>query len=76
VLVVKSLRVHAHRPTAVTLYVMHESSLACYDNVEATELAANLWKSEYQERNMVPLQKIWPFYKTSEKHHIWDIYMP
>ncbi|HEX7543038.1 MAG TPA: hypothetical protein VF385_03080 [Patescibacteria group bacterium] len=24
----------------------------------------------------VPLQKIWLFYKTSEKHHKWDIYMP
>jgi len=25
--------------------------------------------------NGVPLQKIWLFYKTSEKHHKWDIYM-
>jgi len=25
---------------------------------------------------MVLLQKIWLFYKTSEKHHTWDIYMP
>ena len=24
----------------------------------------------------VLLQKIWLFYKTSEKHHKWDIYMP
>jgi len=24
----------------------------------------------------VPLQKIWLFYKTSEKHHISDIYIP
>ena len=24
----------------------------------------------------VPLQKIWLFYKTSEKHHNSDIYMP
>jgi len=24
----------------------------------------------------VPLQKIWLFYKTSEKHHKSDIYMP
>jgi len=26
--------------------------------------------------NPVPLQKIWPLYKNSEKHHKWDIYMP
>jgi len=24
----------------------------------------------------VPLQKIWLFYKTSEKHRKWDIYVP
>ena len=24
----------------------------------------------------VPLQKIWLFYKTSEKHHKWAIYVP
>ena len=24
----------------------------------------------------VLLQKIWLFYKTSKKHHKWDIYMP
>ena len=28
------------------------------------------------EINQVPLQKIWLFYKTSEKHHISDIYIP
>jgi 2-polyprenyl-3-methyl-5-hydroxy-6-metoxy-1,4-benzoquinol methylase len=27
-------------------------------------------------KNSVPLQKIWLFYKTSEKHHKSDIYMP
>jgi len=26
--------------------------------------------------NVVLLQKIWLFYKTSEKHHKWDIYIP
>ena len=28
------------------------------------------------DKNRVLLQKIWLFYKTSEKHHKWDIYMP
>jgi len=28
------------------------------------------------KENAVPLQKIWLFYKTSEKHHKWGIYMP
>jgi len=25
---------------------------------------------------MVPLQKIWLFYKIDEQHHNWDVYMP
>ena len=30
----------------------------------------------YAKAFRVPLQKIWLFYKTSEKHHKSDIYMP
>jgi hypothetical protein len=30
----------------------------------------------FSEGSGVPLQKIWPFYKISEKQHKWDIYMP
>jgi tetratricopeptide (TPR) repeat protein len=31
---------------------------------------------EVNAQNAVLLQKIWLFYKTSEKHHKWDIHMP
>jgi hypothetical protein len=37
------------------LFVMRESKLPCYDNVNTAELAANLWKPEYQERNIIQI---------------------
>ena len=33
-------------------------------------------ETNIEELKTVLLQKIWLFYKTSEKHHKWDIYMP
>jgi hypothetical protein len=38
------------------------------------EMGTSIFTGNRKER--VPLQKIWLFYKTSEKHHNWDIYMP
>ena len=32
-------------------------------------------ETNIEELKTVLLQKIWLFYKTSEKHHKWDIYM-
>jgi hypothetical protein len=37
------------------LFVMHECSLACYDYIDANELAASLWKLESQEQKIIQI---------------------
>jgi hypothetical protein len=54
-------------PTAYTGCFLHEGGSNTIYGFVAKNLASI--------QNGVLVQKIWLFYKTSEKHHNWDIYM-
>jgi len=47
-----------------------------YSLVELLDWVLPLVPLVFSAPFVVLLQKIWLFYKTSERHHKWDIYIP